>query len=248
MYTQCSSCATLFRVTPRHLRRARGLVRCCLCRHVFDALASLADALPPQLGSGSLDRPRLLEGAATDDVAGVADDKIPADPLAAAAAESSSRRTAAWSVLALVLLAALIVQYAYVMREELARYPRSRPWVETLCLAAGCELPPLRDVSRIHILYREVGLHPTVPGALLAKATIVNDTGFRQPYPQIRFSFLDPSGDTRASRWFSPDDYLGGRRAADVPAGMPPQEPVAVRLELTGISAAARDNFALDVR
>lgn len=46
MYTQCPSCATLFSLGPRHLRQAQGLVRCCLCNETFDALETLAEALP----------------------------------------------------------------------------------------------------------------------------------------------------------------------------------------------------------
>lgn len=255
MYTQCSSCATLFSVTPRHLRHARGRVRCCLCQEVFDALPSLTDILPVAVAAEH-DEPAPEPAAAPARPSAVADlfVELPrSQPAPVVEDDEPPRRryvgTIGWTTAALVLLAVLCVQYAYVMREELARYPRLRPWIETLCLAAHCELPLLRDAQRVHILHRDVGLHPTEPGALLVRATLVNDTGFRQPYPQIRFSFLDPNGEARASRWFAPDEYLARRAPrSEVSAGMTPQEPVAVRLQLPGIAAVALDNFEIQVR
>lgn len=270
MYTQCSSCATLFRVSTRHLRQAHGLVRCCLCQETFDALPSLCESLPdglendqgasePDVANGSSPSPASSAqppASASSHAASAVEDFFvdlppPSASIAVERARPIRRRfgTAGWSVAALLIVAVLVVQYAYVMREELGRYPRLRPWIETLCAAADCELPLLRDVSRVHILHRQVGQHPTLSDALLVKATVVNDTGFRQPYPQIKFSFLDPGGDVRASRWFSPDEYLVERRAAaDVIAGMPPQEPVPIRLELADTEVHAADNFTIDFR
>jgi predicted Zn finger-like uncharacterized protein len=271
MYTQCSNCATLFRVTSRHLRQAHGLVRCCLCQEVFDALSSLAEVLPhgidghrltgfpasagPAAGPGSpaVAAPASEYAASAIGPSGPDGVELPdADGVAVEETNASAGSrfgTAGWSAALLVLLAVLVMQYAYVMREELARYPRLRPLIEGLCLAAGCELPLLRDVSRIHILHKHIGVHPTRAGALLVEAVIANDAGFRQPYPQIGFSFLDPGGDVRLSRWFSPQAYLTDSRApADIMNGMVPREPVSVRLELPGVGPAAADNFAIDFR
>lgn len=268
MYTQCSNCATLFRLTAWHLRQARGLVRCCLCHEAFDALPSLVEELPANLAEFHLEAVAAAPARERPDAAElvgeqpakvertVAEDlflqvpEIEAVELPAEAAVKNRRGfgTVGWSVLVLLLLAGMVVQYAYVMREELARYPRLRPWIESLCSVAGCELPPLRDVARIRILDKHVALHPTSADTLLVRATLVNDTGFWQPYPQIRFNFLDPVGDSQASRWFSPDEYLAKGRISDVAAGMPPQEPVSIRLELQGMGTAAMDNFAIDFR
>lgn len=43
MYTQCSKCATVFRLSAEVLRAADGQVRCGRCGEVFNALASLAE-------------------------------------------------------------------------------------------------------------------------------------------------------------------------------------------------------------
>lgn len=48
MYTQCPECQTVFSLDVNLLARARGYVGCGYCRIEFDALASLADQLPPE--------------------------------------------------------------------------------------------------------------------------------------------------------------------------------------------------------
>ncbi|HEX5514206.1 MAG TPA: zinc-ribbon and DUF3426 domain-containing protein [Gammaproteobacteria bacterium] len=264
MYTQCSSCATLFHVTSQHLRQAQGLVRCCLCHEVFDALPSLVESLPAGLEVESPAHaaqpgfigPEVVKHAVESASSPLDDDFFttlpttdivaPEAPVAAPVGRQSG--VFGWSAGFLLLLVVLTVPYGYLMREELARYPRLRPWVEGLCAVARCELPLLRDISRVHILYKDVGVHSASSAGLLVTATLVNDAGFRQPYPQIRFSFLDPVGAVQSSRWYSPDDYLNEQQKLEAAAGMPPQEPVSVRLAVADIDTAAVDNFAIDLR
>ncbi len=45
MYTRCTECETLFRVTREQLNAARGQVRCGRCGNVFDALSSLHEEI-----------------------------------------------------------------------------------------------------------------------------------------------------------------------------------------------------------
>lgn len=261
MYTQCSNCATLFQVSTRHLRQAQGLARCCLCDEVFDATAGLLEALPAGLEA---DEPVSgAEGEAHDEAsaptpASSGDDyfttlpsvSAPETDMPALPAKPPRMRfgfIGASGVLALLLCAA-VVSYAYAMRMELAQYPRLRPWIESLCLAARCQLPLLRDAARIQVLHKDAGMSPEHSGELLVRATIANDAAFWQPYPHIRLRFLDATGSTQTSRWFTPDDYLTTARMHDVQAGMPPQEPVFVRLRASDVGVAAQDNFIMDLR
>ncbi|MEO7067238.1 MAG: DUF3426 domain-containing protein [Rhodanobacter sp.] len=48
MYTQCPDCLTVFSLDVETLSQARGCVVCAYCNTEFDALASLADQLPPE--------------------------------------------------------------------------------------------------------------------------------------------------------------------------------------------------------
>ena len=128
--------------------------------------------------------------------------------------------TAAWSAGILALLFLLIAQYGYFMRNSLAGYPPLRPWLEKLCAAAHCTIPPLRDVAKITLLNRDVRSHPTVKGALLITATLVNRAAFTQPFPILQISFSDLAGKVIALRRFRPAEYLG--KDADLQHGMPP--------------------------
>jgi predicted Zn finger-like uncharacterized protein len=46
MYTRCTHCETVFRVTPQQLQVSSGKVRCGRCHEVFDAFSSLTAQLP----------------------------------------------------------------------------------------------------------------------------------------------------------------------------------------------------------
>lgn len=142
----------------------------------------------------------------------------------------SARATAGWAFAILSLLALLVFQYVYFMRDDLARYPQLRPWLEKLCAEMGCELSALRDLDAFEITYREVHSHPKAKDALLINATFVNKAPFTQPYPILQISLSDASGHMVALRRLQPAEYLG--EGMDVKQGIPPQAPVHVVLEV----------------
>jgi predicted Zn finger-like uncharacterized protein len=51
MYTRCTHCDTVFRVTPQQLQVSSGRVRCGRCHEVFDAFSSLSAQLPAAAAS-----------------------------------------------------------------------------------------------------------------------------------------------------------------------------------------------------
>lgn len=68
LFTRCSHCDTVFRVTTRHLQASGGQVRCGRCEAVFDAFASLT-AKPPGEGpelQGNEEQPASLRPASGD--------------------------------------------------------------------------------------------------------------------------------------------------------------------------------------
>lgn len=151
-------------------------------------------------------------------------------PAAPAERRPSAWATAGWAMAILGLLALLVFQYAYFMRDDLARYPELRPWLEKLCARMGCELTALRDLDAFEITYREVHSHPKAKGALLINATFVNKAAFTQPYPILQISMSDASGHLVALRRLQPVEYLG--EGVDVTQGVAPQAPVHVVLEV----------------
>ncbi len=286
MYTQCSRCSTLFRVSVRHLREAQGQVRCCLCHQVFDALPTLTDRLPPDLpaedGQGGWRPPRrpqpqpqskpapdMADGGAAavvdDDLymSSVRDEEQPdlfvgldlsdefeAEPVRVSPRGKSHWRTGLiWGGGTLLLILLLVVQYAYIMRDDLSQDARLRPWLETMCAVAGCELPLLRDLESLHILQRRVMGHPEREDALMVRATLVNDAAFPQPYPEVRLRFLNAAGQVTAERWFKPQEYLEEQPLrSQTEEGMPPMQPIAVRLDLVDPGEGAAENFDIEFR
>jgi predicted Zn finger-like uncharacterized protein len=57
MYTNCPECGTVFRISTNELRVAEGYARCGHCSATFNALATLADELPPTITLRQLDLP-----------------------------------------------------------------------------------------------------------------------------------------------------------------------------------------------
>ena len=186
---------------------------------------------------------------------------LPAEPEAPPPQKRRKGGGLLWALGCVGLVALLLLQYGYYLvkrsstvpassaEADFVRDPRYRPWFEILCLVARCELPLLRDPGQVHILQRRVTAHATRADALLVKATLVNDANFPQPFPELRLSFLDANGRERASRWFGPVEYLEDPRLrGEVDKGMPPKQPVAVRLELADPGEGAAESFEFDFR
>ncbi|NIR32525.1 MAG: DUF3426 domain-containing protein [Gammaproteobacteria bacterium] len=130
-----------------------------------------------------------------------------------------------------LLVAALAVQYAWFMPEDVVhRYPQARVWMEAFCERTGCMLPERRDVSLIRMVSRDVRVHPRYEGALLVTAALENIAPFKQPYPQMQFTLYNVNGQTIATRRFEAHEYLAEN--VDVARGMPPRTPVQVALDL----------------
>ena len=378
MYTQCPTCATLFRITPEQLRQAGGRVRCCMCQHVFNALATVTDALPENLdvdryGSAwksgvDAARARAAEhakqpgvpaseseeegtgpaaemdelvgppdaatdlGEAIDDEGALVDEfrvvshepeseppvppqalepnlerepepesepeAVESEPLLTAGRDDDvdlsqpdlpglapndeapaelgkpnrsdagywgmelepelpeggveqpyhPGRTLLWSLGVLLLTVLLVFQYTYFMRADLARYPGARPWLEFMCSQLGCDLPLRKDVSQIRILRSDVTAAPQTKNALLAKALLVNEAPFPQPYPLLKLTLMDARGRETGSRWFHPRQYLSDDELKVALAdGMPPQRPVAARLIIKDPGTGA-DQYRFEVK
>lgn len=238
MYTQCPACHTVFTVTPAQLAAARGTVRCGVCQRPFSALDRLAATLPPQA------RAALRRTSGPAGLSGSARGGPPKTEQATAVPSAGSvyfpqsaqqpRRphtaaTLAWGAGIVIALGVLVVQYAYFMRADLARYDRLRPWLERLCEIADCRIPPLRDVSKIIVLNRQVVEDADRPGALLVRATIENRAPFAQPYPILQLSLSDMDGRLLGRGRFTPQQYLA---STDLPAQLPSHRPVHVRLKI----------------
>ncbi len=180
--------------------------------------------------------PTLEENDAVD--ANEVPEAIREDLARAEAEKSDHRRSTALTVVALILLVAIGVQYAWFKPARvLSAYPQARPLLETFCALTGCRVPDRRDPSKIQMLARDVRVHPGYEGALLVSATLVNAASHAQPYPRLQFSVFNVNGQTIASRVFEPEEYLSPDLDPD--GNMSPGKPLQIAIELIAPEEAA---------
>jgi predicted Zn finger-like uncharacterized protein len=148
-----------------------------------------------------------------------------------AASNAARRRSIGYGIAGVALLVLLAGQYVFFMPEDATRrYPQWRGAIESLCVQIGCVLPERRDPARIRVISRSVRVHPRLESVMQIKATLTNAAPYRQPYPQMRFTLFNVSGQTIATRDFQPSEYLGRRVAAS--ARLRPQTLFQVELDV----------------
>lgn len=228
MYTQCPACLTTFKVTPAQLEARGGMVRCGICSAVFHAEQRLLQVQPEtkpaktaqETAAAKNDKRRAAvktrrrSARRRSDKLRSIDEKlaheadfptITKQPLFVRPRLRIS--SLLWGFGSLTLLMLLAGQFVYFYRNELATIPEWRPWLVDICLYAGCELRPLRDVRRIELLQTSIAPHPQYENALRIRATLVNRAAFRQDYPWMEVSLTSNAGNVIARRTFSPIQY-----------------------------------------
>ncbi len=232
MYTQCPECHTVFAVTEQQLDAREGVVRCGQCAAIFQADAHLLDALPER-------HPQPEQApAAFHKVPGTEDkEERPADTASSLIEHPLRRkpqrrgRSLLWAFGNCVLLIALIGQYVFIYRGDLAQEPKLEPWLTQACEFLDCEIPPLQDVSKIELVEVEVAPHPKFDKALRIRMSLVNQAAFVQAYPLMEISLTNTSGVVLGRRTFSPKEYL--EKPQKTEEGMVPNIAASALLEIT---------------
>ena len=135
-----------------------------------------------------------------------------------------------WLTGSIVLMLIFVLQAVYFSRHDLARNPAYRPYLAKACEMIGCTINVKYDIKQIEIIGRDVRTHPSADNALIAGTTLINNARYPQPYPLLTLTFSDITGTKRAERRFTPREYL--KSGTDILAGMTPDLPVQVELEL----------------
>lgn len=209
MQTQCPHCATVHPIASEQFLQAGGRVRCGVCDREFDALERLRQTPPDSAEVPRLD-PELA--ARQGDLFA-----LPTVPANTAEAPRFVRATPAlvlhndglWWLGSALLLILLGLQIVLAERHRLAEDARWRGILDPLCGALGCSMPAWREPDAFALLSREVGPHPSVPGALLVIASLRNDARWPQPLPVVELTLADIDGKAIAMRRFGPQDYHG---------------------------------------
>lgn len=145
-------------------------------------------------------------------------------------AEKKAASNKFWLTGSIALMLVLILQAIYFSRHDLARNPAYRPLLAQACEMLGCTINVTYDIKQIEIIGRDVRTHPTANNALIAGTTLINNAKFQQPYPLLNLTFSSITGTKLAQRRFTPREYL--KTGTDIGAGMTPDLPVQVELEL----------------
>lgn len=218
MYTRCSECETLFRVTREQLNAARGRVRCGRCGNVFDALSSLHEEFAPL--------PRVAH--ATDDEREPHEPEVVADEPAEWHDETAHddvathddpppfllvddrRRRWPWAIVLVLALVALGGQLVHLNRATLVEHATVGPLItrayDVLQIPLG--VPMRIDLDAFALLHHELASHPRRGGALHLSGVLSNEADFAQPWPVLELRLEDRFGDIVAARRLHPDEYL----------------------------------------
>ncbi|MBK8187542.1 MAG: DUF3426 domain-containing protein [Cellvibrio sp.] len=147
-----------------------------------------------------------------------------------------------WPLLAVIALIGIILQLAYFRFDHYARIQPYRDFYAFACPVVGCNLPTLIDKKQIVTYNLVVQAHSEVEDALLVDVMLLNKAGFEQPFPDLLLSFSDMDDVVKASRRFTPEDYLGGELAGK--KLIPVKQPIHITLEIKDPKV---DNYKMDV-
>jgi predicted Zn finger-like uncharacterized protein len=232
MQTECPHCHTIFSVEEKQLQQAEGQLRCGHCLAIFNADISYLDtkhSLNNQLSKAQPEQPE-------DDFAHLQAplaDVIPPD--LRAETRTSKRHygfigTIFWTLAILSMLITGVLQYAYYNRFRLAQFNELRPWLSLMCQYTKCDLPELRDLSRIELNNKNIFSHPNAKNTLMISASIVNQAAFEQTFPLLELKFENIRGETIAGRRFTAEEYLA--IPVDQISIMKPGEPISISIEI----------------
>ncbi len=181
MFTQCPECQSIQPLTPAQLRNGRGMLRCSHCSAMFDALARLSET------EDMSPFDQLSSGHLPWDNAGVSGN-------------------AYWLTGLVIGLLLLIGQLIYFEGYAFSQNPAVRPGLAKACQLIKCQLPDYKNLDEFALLH---GSFTPLPDQNYDfRVVMSNQADFSQPYPNIKLTLFDYSGNAFAQRIFHPRDYL----------------------------------------
>jgi predicted Zn finger-like uncharacterized protein len=141
----------------------------------------------------------------------------------------SRRRTIAYAIAIVVLVALFVGQLAWHYRDLLAAHvPATRPAFARLCGLADCTIRPLREIAGLSIDASDLQADAAHKGLLILTATIRNRAAYPVAYPHLELTLTDAQDQVVVRRALAPAEYAGG--ASDLGTGIQGNGEVAVRL------------------
>jgi len=135
-----------------------------------------------------------------------------------------------WTGFGSVLLLILLAQLGWIFRDGIrAAAPETVALYARACAALGCQ-PDRPRPNEIELVSRDVRDHPQYRDTLLVNATFVSRSATPAPFPTIQLGLRDATGEIIGVRRFEPIEYLD--KSIDIDAGMPPNRPVYIVMEV----------------
>lgn len=136
----------------------------------------------------------------------------------------------AWGAASALLLALLLAQSAYFLRDTLiSRLPQTRPAFEQACAVLGCTLSLPKNLALLQVIGSD--LQTEARGRLRLSLTLGNRASHVQAWPVLVLTLNDQRNRPLARRSFAPSEYLGDDQR--IAAGIPPLSEQALSLPLT---------------
>lgn len=186
MYTRCSHCKAIFRVTMKELTAAQGKLRCGECASVFNAMDSLSTKLPEQEDAGNDTFDTLNQNPKQHFKTTTAPSPTKENPREYKKPIFSG---ALLPVALVALLTAILASQVWLTRDL---------WFSA------------RNPDKVKMLSRKVFTHPSQPDALIITGAIENTAEQSQPYPYLEARLLDANDQVVALRRFRPHEYIEG--------------------------------------
>lgn len=185
-------------------------------------------AAAPRTPTPTVTRPATTDTANPPLPASPADVPPPAPPRRRARTRAGSRRWV-WAAASLVLLAGLLAQSAFFLRDTVVSLlPQTRPAFERVCATLGCTLALPRKLALLQIVGSD--LQTEASGGLKLVLTLGNRAGHVQAWPVLVLTLTDQRDRPLSRRSFAPSEYLGD--PARIAAGIAPRSEEALSLPL----------------
>jgi predicted Zn finger-like uncharacterized protein len=137
----------------------------------------------------------------------------------------------AWAFGSALLAVVLATELAFAYRGSIAqRYPILRPWLESVCSAAGCTISWAREDALLKLEDSELLEVPGKPNEIALGARIRNLAQVAQEYPYLELTLTDLTGQAAVRRVLRPMDYLG--RSATSGEMLAPGAEMSIQLRL----------------
>jgi hypothetical protein len=135
-----------------------------------------------------------------------------------------------WVLVCAMLALALLLQLAWVGRDQLIRAPLFGSWLRGTCAMLDCRLPLVAAPRQLHLLASNVESHPNAAHALMISLSLRNEAAFAQPWPVVVVTLSDAQGHRLVMRRLLPTDYLDD--PAVLHRGLAPGATTALLLEV----------------